>query len=122
MSSIASSAVASSGMSSSLLKDGRAAAVCSWVTVDEVDLLQAAKSLSNLPRTGGPDAIDRGQLVLGRVDDRVEVAEGLHDPLNHQARKPWDAGERPVATWGHGDVDRAGLAVVAEELGEAPEV
>src|SRR6476646_1240119 len=92
MSSIASSAVASSGMSSSLLWDGRAAAVCSWITVDEIDLLQAAKSLSNLPRTGGPDAINRRQLVFGRVDDRVEVAEGLDDLMDHWARTPSNAG------------------------------
>src|SRR4051794_37368668 len=122
MPSIASSAVASSGMSSSLLRDGRAAAVCSWITVDEVDLLQAAKPFADLTRAGRPDAVDGGKLVLGRVDDRVEVAEGLHDLLNHKAGKSGDARERPVASRRNRDVDRAGLPVVAEQLGEPAEV
>ena len=56
------------------------------------------------------------------VEDGVEVAEMVDDLLGDQAGKPRHARERAEAPRRYGKVKAVGLAVVAEELGDATEV
>src|SRR3954464_3859254 len=111
------SSVAVSGMVSSFVM-----ALCLQVAVHEVDLLQAAKALADVLRPDLSDALHRLQFRVAGGEDLVEPPELAHDVLDHQLRQPRDAAEDAVAARGHGEVERVDLAVVAEELGEAPEV
>ena len=52
----------------------------------------------------------------------VEIAEPVDDLLDDQARQPRDPRQDPVSPRRDRQVDRAGLPVVAEQLGEATEV
>ena len=92
------------------------------ITVDEVDLLKPAKALADVLRAGLPDALDRLELGVGGRQDRLEAAEVVDDLLGHQPRQPRDPAERAVAARRDREVKGVGLAVVAEQLGEATEV
>src|SRR5688572_26482275 len=112
-----------SGMVSSLALQGRRPlGSCLQVAVHEVDLLQTAKALADVLRPDLSDSLDRLQLGVGRGQDLVEPAELANDVLHHQLREPGDAAEDAVAAGRDGIVERVDLAVVAEQLGEPPEV
>ncbi len=64
---------------------------------------------------------EASSLLAGGAEG-IEVAEVLDEPLSDQARQSRDARERPVSTGRDDEVDGGRLAVIAEELGEAPEV
>src|ERR687889_2558358 len=95
---------------------------CLQVAVDEIDLLQPAKALADVLRADLPHALDRLQLGVGRGEDLVQPAELADDVLHHELRQARDAPEDPVAAWRDGEDERVDLAVVAEQLGQAPEV
>src|SRR4051795_3847713 len=92
------------------------------VAIDQVDLLQAAQALADVLRADLAHALDGLELGVGRGEHLVEAAELVHDLLDDELRQPRDAAQDPVATGRHRIVEGVDLAVVAEELGEAPEV
>src|SRR5919109_4850041 len=92
------------------------------VAVDEIDLLQAAKALADVLRPDLADALDGLELGVRGREHLVEAAELVNDLLDDELRQPRDAAQDPVAAGRHGIVKRVDLAVVAEQLGEAPEV
>src|SRR5919205_3925677 len=68
---------------------------CLQVAIDEVDLLQPAKALSDVLRADLPHALDRLQLGVGRGEDLVQPAELSDDVLHHQTWQARDAPEDP---------------------------
>src|SRR5215203_3767695 len=90
---------------------------CLQVAVHEVDLLQPAKALADVPH-----ALHGLQLRVGGGEDLVQPPELADDVLHHELGKPWDAAKDAVAAGRDGKVERVDLAVVAEQLGEATEV
>src|SRR4051812_46251130 len=92
------------------------------VAIDEVDLLQTAKALADVLRTHVSDPLDSLKLGIGGGQDLVQPAELAHNRLDHQLRQARNAPKDPVAAWRHGVVKGVQLAVVAEQLGQAPEV
>src|SRR6201991_3398359 len=115
-----------SGMVSSFIGVGPGAGPpggsCLQVAVNEVDLLQPAKALSDVLRADLPYALDRLQLGVGRGEDLVQPAELADDVLHHQLREPGDAAQDAVAAGRDGIVEGVDLAVVTQKLGQAPEV
>src|SRR6188472_3416853 len=75
---------------------------CLQVAIDEIDLLQPAKALSDVLRADLPHALDRLQLGVGGGKDLVEPAELAHDVLDDQLREPGDAAQDAVAPWRDG--------------------
>src|SRR5918994_6832377 len=88
---------------------------CLQVAIDEIDLLQPAKTLTDVLRADLPHALDRLQLWVGRGEDLVQPAELADDVLDHELRQARDAPEDPEAAGGDGVVERVDLAVVAEQ-------
>src|SRR5687768_2080392 len=96
--------------------------VGSWLAVDGVDLFDSAKAFTDLCRSGLPHPVHGCQLSVRGGQDGLEVAEPVDDLLGHQTRKPRHAGQRAEASGGYREVRSVRLAVVAEMLGQAPEV
>src|SRR3954464_10641961 len=92
------------------------------VAIHEVDLLQPAKALADVLRTDLTHALDGLELRVRRGEDLVEPAELAHDVLHDEAWQARDAAENAEAAGRDGIVERVDLAVVAEQLGEPPEV
>src|SRR5512132_3503312 len=92
------------------------------VAVHEVDLLQPAKALADVLRTDLPHTLDGLELRVRRGEDLVEPAELAHDVLHDESWQARDAAENAKAAGRDGIVERVDLAVVAEQLGEPPEV
>src|SRR3954454_13455191 len=92
------------------------------VTVHEVDLLKPAKALADVLRTDLAHALHGLELRVRRGEDLVQPAELADYVLHHQAREPRDAAQDPESAGGDRIVERVDLAVVAEQLGEPPEV
>src|SRR5215218_2889087 len=92
------------------------------VTVHEVDLLLTTKALADVLRPNLTNALDGLQLTVAGCQQLLQPAELLHDALHDQSWKTRDATENPVAPRRDGKVECVDLAVVAEQLGEPPEV
>src|SRR3954467_6693860 len=92
------------------------------IAIDEVDLLQTAKALTDVLRTHVSDPLDSLQLGVGGGQYLVQPRELAHYRLDHELRQARDAPEDPVAARRHGVVKGVQLAVVPEQLRQAPEV
>src|SRR4051794_35504354 len=92
------------------------------IAVHQVDLLEPPEPLADVLRPDLADALDAFELGVGGREDLVEAAEDADDVLHHEPRQARDAPEDAVAAGGDGEVEGVDLAVVAEELREAPEV
>src|SRR3954462_15596592 len=92
------------------------------IPIHEVDLLETAKALADVLRPDLADALDRLQLRVGGGEDLIQPAELADDVLHHELRQPWDAPQDPVAGGRDGIVQRVNLAVITEQLRQAPEV
>src|SRR6185312_6822498 len=92
------------------------------VAVHEVDLLLPAKALADVLRPDLADALDGLQLPVAGGEQLFQPAELLDDALHDEARQPRNAAEDAVAARRDREVERVDLAVVAEQLRQAPEV
>src|SRR3954467_10485466 len=92
------------------------------VAIHEVDFLQPAKALADVLRTDLSHALDGLELRVRRGEDLVEPAELADDVLHDETGKSGDAAEDAEAPRRHRVVEGVDLAVVAEQLGQAPEV
>src|SRR3954465_3767395 len=92
------------------------------VAIHEGGLLQPAKALADVLRTDLSHALDGLELRVRRGEDLVEPAELADDVLHDETGKSGDAPEDAEASRRHRVVERVDLAVVAEQLGQAPEV
>src|SRR3954453_24076316 len=92
------------------------------IAIDEVDLLQTAKALTDVLRTHVSDPLDSLQLGVGGGQYLVQPRELAHYRLDHELRQARDAPKDPVAARRHGVVKGVQLAVVPEQLRQAPEV
>src|SRR4051812_21730932 len=90
--------------------------------INEVDLLQAAESLTDLLRPGGIHAVDLFKVdVVGRHKS-FEPVERAHQVRDGQLRKAGDATKRAVAAGAHALVKGVDLALETEQLGQPAEV
>src|SRR3954453_2931383 len=92
------------------------------VPIDEVDLLQPAKALSDVLRVNLSDPLDGLQLRVRRGEQLVEAPELLHDLGDDELREPGHAAQDPEAARRDRVVEGVQLAVVAHQLGEAAEI
>src|SRR3954453_6192152 len=111
-----SSSVVESGMVSSFIGIGPGAGrpfarSCLQIAIDEIDLLQPAKALSDVLRADLPHALDRLQLGVGRGEKLVEPAELADDVLHHQLRQAGDTPQDAEAARRDGEVQSVDLAV-----------
>src|ERR1700750_3158933 len=96
--------VVESGMVSSFIGIGPGAGrpfagSCLQVPIDEIDLLQPPKALSDVLRADLPHALDRLQLGVGGGEKLGEPAERADDVLHHQLRQARDAPQDAEAAW-----------------------
>jgi len=99
-----------------------AGVLCLQIAVHEVDLLETAKALADVLRPDLAHALYRIQLGVGRCQHLVEPAEVADDVRHDEAGQARDPAEDAVAPRADRVVERVQLAVVAEKLGQAPEV
>src|SRR4051812_24602889 len=92
------------------------------VPIDEIDLLQPAKALSDVLRANLSDALDGLELCVRRGEQLVEAPELLDDLGDDELREPGHAPQDPEAARRDRVVEGVQLAVVAHQLGEAAEV
>src|SRR3954462_15913196 len=92
------------------------------VAVHEIELLKPAKALADVLRTNLAHALDGLESRVRGGEDLVEPAELAHDVLHDEAWQARNATEDAEAAGRDGIVERVDLAVVAEQLGEPPEV
>src|ERR687887_1087984 len=92
------------------------------IAIHEVDLLQAAKALANVLRPHISHSLDGLQLGVAGRQDLVQAAEVSDDGLDHKFWQSRYAPEDAVAARRYRMVERVQLAVVAQELRQAPEV
>src|SRR5215218_3449353 len=92
------------------------------VAVHEIDLLQPSQALANLLRADLADSVDVLELAARGGQHHVEGAELAHHVLHDCLGEAGYPAEYPVATRGHREVEGVELAVVSEQLAEAPEV
>src|SRR5215213_8212846 len=115
-------AMMSSSFGSSACRTTKRLSLGLQVTVHEIDLLQPAKALADVLRTDLPHTLDGLELRVRRGEDLVEPTELAHDVLHDEAWQARDAAQNAEAAGRDGIVERVDLAVVAEQLGEPPEV
>src|SRR3954471_11590541 len=115
-------AMMSSSFGSSACRTTKRLSLGLQVTVHEIDLLKPAKALADVLRTNLAHALDGLELRVRGGEDLVEPAELAHDVLHDEAWQARNATEDAEAAGGDGIVERVDLAVVAEQLGEPPEV
>src|ERR1700722_12239063 len=86
------------------------------VAVHEVDFLQPAKALADVLRPNLSHAVDRLELGVARGEQVVKAAEPADDARDDELRQARDATEDAVAARRDRVVERADLAVVAQQL------
>src|SRR5579884_1345217 len=92
------------------------------VPIHQVDLLLAAKTLSNVLRPDLADSVDGLQLTVRGGQQFLEPAELAHNPLHHQLGKAGNPPQDAEASRRGRVIEGVQLAVVAEQLRQAPEV
>src|SRR5690242_20201658 len=92
------------------------------VPVNQVDFLLATKALADVLRPDLADSVDGLQLAVGGGQQLFEPSELAHDPLHHQLGEAGDPPQDAESAGRRGIVEGVQLAVVAEQLRQAPEV
>src|SRR6185312_15374322 len=92
------------------------------IPIDQVDLLKSSQAFTDLLGTHLPYPVDRLQLTRRRGEHVVKPFEFAHDVLHDHLRQARHAPQYPVAARRDRKVERVELAVVAHQLGQAPEV
>src|SRR5947209_14853268 len=92
------------------------------VTINQVDLLLAAKALADVLRPDLADAVDGLQLAVSGGEHLLEAPERVNDPLHDELGQTRDAAQNAESARRDGVVEGVELAVVAEELGQPPKV